>query len=177
MARLFFALWPESRARADLNAAAHAVSIPEGRRVTAENLHITLLFLGQVAEKTVPALIEVGGRIRGTPFCLELTESGWWPRPKVVWLAPATVPTALVELAAELREQVSLLGLKLEQRAYRPHLTIARKVPRKPAASTGLCVPWMIAGFALIQSVTAAAGVRYEVLRQWPLAHSAGNTG
>ncbi len=48
MPRLFYALWPDDAARAQLAQAAAALNVHDGQRVRDENLHLTLVFLGAV---------------------------------------------------------------------------------------------------------------------------------
>ncbi|MDH5265059.1 MAG: RNA 2',3'-cyclic phosphodiesterase, partial [Betaproteobacteria bacterium] len=57
MARLFFALWPDAAARAALADLARATANRYGgRAVPAANLHLTLVFLGEVDPARIAAL-------------------------------------------------------------------------------------------------------------------------
>ena len=169
MARLFFALWPDTATRAALDDTARNIAIEGGRRVPASNLHITLAFLGAVDDARLAVVLAVGDRVQGRRFSIEFTEQGWWPGPKVAWIAPAAVPSPLQALVDDLRRGVAEAGLSSDARPYRPHLTIARKVSRKPAVQRLDPLLWAVPGFALVASVTAPAGAVYEVLRQWSL--------
>lgn len=128
--RLFIAieLPPElmqalGRLRCDLSGA---------RWVPAEQIHLTLAFLGEVAEEQVGALSEELSRIRVPAFTLTLTGPGCFPnrqRPRVLWVGLAPQPH-LVDLAAAVRTAIFSCGLPLEDRPFSPHITLARlKVP------------------------------------------------
>ena len=169
MARLFFALWPDAAVREQLDAVARTVEIRGGRRITPANLHVTLLFLGQVAQDAVPTVFAVGDRVDGESFSLEMTQYGWWRRPQVAWLAPQSIPAALMALECDIRGRALALGLEPDQRPYRPHVSIAKKITQEPHTSADLHLRWRVTSFALIRSTTASAGAQYEVLREWPL--------
>jgi RNA 2',3'-cyclic 3'-phosphodiesterase len=109
-----------------LNSAAAAF-----RWVPAGNLHLTLKFLGEIAEERVPRVIgaaqEVGGR--ATPFSITLGGMGAFPsprRPQVVWVGIVQGADRLNELARDLDATLSRVEFPKDSRPFRPHLTIAR---------------------------------------------------
>ncbi len=69
----------------------------------------------------------------------------------------------------------SLAGLDIgqERRAFAAHLTLARKVDRAPEVPVRAVI-WRYGGFALIESVPAAQGPRYQVVARWSAAADAG---
>ena len=169
MARLFFAAWPDAVTRDAVAAVAAGFPRNRGRRVAPENLHITLVFLGEVDDARRAMLESHAGQVRMPPFALVLDRSGWWRRPRVAWLAPETVPGAMLGLVNSLNAAVRDCGLSVEERPYRAHLTIARRVPRPPAALQFDPIRWEINEFCLVESVTEEAGSRYRVRASWPL--------
>ena len=54
-------------------------------------------------------------------------------------------------------------GFEPEQRPYRPHVTLARKVRGRPETGSAL-MEWFCDDFCLVES----AGGKYSVLRRWP---------
>ena len=167
--RLLFALWPDDATRARIAAVAGQFPERAGKRVPERNLHLTLLFLGQVEDPVCEGLIQDAGGISAPVFTLELTHSGWWPRARVAWLAPDEVPRALPPLVASLREPAVNRGLEVDQRPYSPHLTVARKVGRRPPAVDFPPIRWEIKEFCLMESTAGRAGSEYRILRRWPL--------
>ena len=102
-------------------------------------------------------------------FTLELTHSGWWPRARVAWLAPDEESGVLLTLASNLRDMAVARGIEMEQRPYSPHLTIARKVRRRPPAQDFAPIRWEINEFCLMESSAGDGGSEYRILHRWPL--------
>lgn len=163
-ARLFFALWPDEALRRQIA----AYQQPEGRVVTAANWHITLLFLGAVGSAQQQALEQEAAAVRVPPFSLQLDRLGCWRRAGIIWLAPSTAPQALLELHQRLKAIATAVGIAIETRPYRPHLTLARQAPAVPLQEI-TPIPWVASEFCLVESITDQRGARYVVRRRWPL--------
>jgi 2'-5' RNA ligase len=93
----------------------------------------------------------------------------YWRRPQVLCLTARETPGALSALVQSLREQLQARGFEPERREYRAHLTVARKVPRPPGELPLDPLCWPVGGVALVESITARAGARYEPRATWPL--------
>lgn len=168
MPRLFFALWPDDEVRARLATAIAALPDAGGRPVPTRNLHLTLVFLGNVAEAVQKELTAGAAGIRGRSFELVLTRAGGFPRTGVAWLASEATPPALLDLVTELSSLGEFAGREAEKRPYAPHLTIARKCRRVETVDIP-AVRWPVREFALVESVPGRAGSEYRVLAHWPL--------
>jgi 2'-5' RNA ligase len=165
--RVFFALWPDEATRSALSRATRAVVQASGGRPVAKiRLHLTVAFLGELTvaglgvARTVPP-IEVGA------FELTLDAIGIWPESRVLWLAPRSLPAELEELEARLWERLAAQGFEAEDRAYRPHVTLARRA--RPVAADVEPVRWRVDDLALVESFPDGRSVHYEVLERWPL--------
>lgn len=168
--RLFFALWPNDGLRQQLIACTQpVVQTIRGRPVPAQNLHITLAFLGNVDARQRACVERMAETLASPAFELRLDSIGHWSRSRVLWFAPANVPKALRQLADALVTGAQACGLSLEARAYRPHLTLMRKVLRAPEKITVEPVLWQAQSFVLVRSTPQPQGVLYQVLREWPL--------
>jgi 2'-5' RNA ligase len=167
--RLFFALWPSDEVRRELAGAAERIELPGARRVPARNLHLTLVFLGQVEETVVPRLVEGAAAVRSAPFALEFDHAGAFRGSGVAWIAPRACPPELDDLVGKLRALSARCGIATEERPYRPHLTIARKLRRKPRLPAFAPIRWQIKSFCLVQSTPGEAGSEYRVRHAWPL--------
>jgi 2'-5' RNA ligase len=167
--RLFFALWPDAEVRDGLAGLAQRLPARCGRKVTAEHLHITLSFLGNVPEDNLACLTEGVGAIRVPAFLLSLDRLGWFRRAGVVWVAPEAAPQELIHLAAEINKVVLDCGLEPDGRAYQPHLTLSRKARRPPRGLDFVPIHWNIRDFCLVQSVNHTTGPEYRVLKRWVL--------
>lgn len=169
--RLFFALWPEDDVRAALAAAAGALMLRDGRLEPATRLHLTLRFLGDVADAQLDRWRAAATEVVTPAFDLQLTQAGWWPRSGVAWLAPSDTPSELGALATALA-RIDLPAARAEH-AFRPHVTLARRVRHAPGLAERLDVRWPVSSFALVSSQPTRDGSRYEVLSNWPLAQAA----
>lgn len=151
--RLFLALWPDPAQRARVQQAADAWTwAPAARRTRTERLHVTLHFLGAVPVTQLPALRALDLRWDGC--VLQLDEATVWPGGIAV-LEATQVPEALQALHAGLGQRLRELGIAVEERRYRPHVTLARKAAgsRPPAQRQPLAWP---------------AGPAYELVRSLP---------
>lgn len=170
--RLFFALWPDEPVRARLGHLARKLVHKNGRPVAAENLHITLVFLGSVTAARRACVEAVAGGIQGKGFRLTLDRIGHWPKPRILWAGPSDTPAELLALVRDLSEGLRSCDFTPEARPYQAHLTLARKVSRARPGLTMDPVAWDINRFCLVRSLTLPEGVKYEVLASWPLARS-----
>ena len=165
--RLFFALWPDHRQRERLREVITSVAkTVEGRAVERRNWHVTLAFIGAFPEDRVPFLLERAAEIHVEPFRLNFDRLEYWPRPRVASLSAATVPPELQTLVDSLNGLMLELGLKPEDRTYRPHITVARNAraftTERIAQRT--IIDW--SGFELVESVSGPSGVSYVPLKQ-----------
>lgn len=170
--RLFFALWPDDALRstlaprlAELQPRGHGA----GRPQSPAQWHVTLEFLGPVPASRLSAAEEAAASVRAAPFELVLDAVEHWRRPEVLCLTARFVPAPLVALVTQLRDALAGRGFEPERRAYRAHLTLARKVTHAVEARTFEPIRWPALDFALVESVTDRAGSRYTPLDSWRL--------
>ena len=164
-ARLFVALWPDDSLRQALRVWREPCPGGVGARpVAPEQLHLTLHFLGNVPRQQVPELRSVL-RVPFRPFELRFSHCELW-RGGLLVVSPDAVPAALAELHVALGEALRRLGLRTEARAFRPHITLARRHggPLPPPAVAAL--PWGVRGYALVES-RAGHGGGYAVLEAY----------
>jgi RNA 2',3'-cyclic 3'-phosphodiesterase len=102
---------------------------PQAKWVRAENLHVTLKFLGETETAKLAAIQSALGSIRSAPpVTLEFRGLGFFPnerRPRVFW-AGMEASTNLKALAEDIDRSMHPLGFPLEERPFAPHLTLAR---------------------------------------------------
>ncbi|MGB5453863.1 MAG: RNA 2',3'-cyclic phosphodiesterase [Sedimenticolaceae bacterium] len=166
--RLFFALWPDDRTRQALfHWQVH--NLPGDLRWQHRaDLHMTLHFLGQVDPARLEALCDLGAEAAGEYFVVVLDEIGHWPRPQVLWAAPSSLPGELLQLHARLATGLNALGLQVETRVFRPHVTLARKVRNAPTAGPLAVLAWPVTEMALVES-RAGDAPNYHPLARWTL--------
>ena len=165
--RLFFALWPDPVVRARLAALLPGLAAQTGQAVAADNLHLTLAFLGNVSPAQRQCMEAWAGRLGPVALNLTLDRLGYWPGPRVAWLGPSRWPEALDALALAFAEGMRHCGLRPDHRSYTPHITLLRKARALPDAPADLPISWQTQGFVLCESRSGEAGVEYRVLRRW----------
>jgi 2'-5' RNA ligase len=160
--RLFLALWPAPEFLPELVLHADHWSWPEkARRTRPERLHVTLHFLGNVAAQLLPAL-RTGLQADWAGCDLWLDRAKVWPGGIAV-LEATQVPPALADLHARLGDGLRALGVGVESRPYRPHVTLARKAfgARPPAFAP---LRWQAGpGYALVRTLGGGRG--YETVQ------------
>jgi 2'-5' RNA ligase len=100
--------------------------------VEPENIHVTLLFLGEVEDRTVPAVCRVVAEVAAglAPFEMSVESVGCFPsprRPKTLWVGVGDGRQQLVALHDALEPPLLDLGCyRREERQYTPHITLGR---------------------------------------------------
>jgi 2'-5' RNA ligase len=156
---------------------------PDGDRVRwvqMEGLHLTLRFLGPTRPDHVQAAesaLEAGAHAAGGSFEVRIDGAGSFPdggRPRALWLGITSGARELGQLAAAVTGALSERGWAIEERAFRPHLTIARTDGVHAgadagrllaAAASGLDLAFMAQRVVLYRSHLGRGPARYEELR------------
>lgn len=165
--RLFFALWPNPRQRDRLrDVIGPAVKLVEGRAIDRRNWHVTLSFIGAFPIERLAELREREAAIEVEPFRLVFDRIEFWARPKIACLCAATVPRELQALVDRLNGMLAELGIPVEERSYRPHITVARNARAFPTERLAQRAVTEWSGFDLVESVSGPGGVTYVPLKQ-----------
>lgn len=179
-ARLFIALWPEEAVRQGLaEAGASLHKRLSGRLTRPETIHLTLVFVGELARERVPELLGELGTVRSPAFNVTFDHVGCWRHNRIAYLAPSQPPQALLELVMRLEQSLDRLAMTYDRRPYTPHVTLIRKAEcENPALGrvSGMSdkdiirpVSWSASRFVLVESVSIPEGVRYDVLGSFVL--------
>jgi len=168
-ARVFFALVPPPSLRTVLGALATGVAQrAHGRAVPADNLHVTVAFVGAWPLSRLGKWIDAGARSATRSMHVTLDTLGGFRHAGVAWLGAGAPPGELIDLARRLDAELAAAGIATA-RSFHPHVTLARNCrgpfPRDSAGP----YQWDVDALSLMQSQADGAGVRYDVLRQWRL--------
>lgn len=101
---------------------------PDARWARVEGLHVTLKFVGQASDALVQQIKSALAAIKTTPFEVKFEGVGFFPNPKaarVFWIG-VNGGEPLTQLAATVDAALEKLGVAREEKAYHPHLTLAR---------------------------------------------------
>ena len=130
--RLFFAVELPSAARAALGRLRADDEGRDYRWVDPSLLHVTLAFLGEQPAERLEVLTDVGATAAGAskPGVLRLGTAGSFGAkrtPRVLWVDLSGDVESLLGLQKRLDEGLRQAGFALEDRSFRPHITLARR--------------------------------------------------
>jgi 2'-5' RNA ligase len=182
--RLFFAVELPSDVQASLGRLKPTDENRDYRWADPSLLHVTLAFLGQQPEDRLDVLRQVGAAAASASRTgiLKLGQPGSFGArnaPRVLWVGLAGDLAALEELQDRLDAGLRQAGFDLEQRPFRPHITLAR---RRESARGGAPAGWPpvhefdpTAAFpmqhlTLFESRLSPRGATYIDLTTFPLA-------
>lgn len=101
---------------------------PDARWVKTESLHVTLKFIGEQPDEMVERIKQGLGDVSLAMTEIAFRGYGFFPTPKsarVFWIGLHAGPE-LAALAAQIDSEMASLGIPKEDRAFSPHLTLAR---------------------------------------------------
>src|SRR6266851_5912724 len=184
--RLFVALEIPSAVRENLAAllnSLRAVS-PQKRWVRPENLHVTLKFIGEVAEAKLAGIRSALAGVRSEqPAKLDFCVLGFFPNekhPRVFWAGIEASPNLNI-LAADIDKATEKLGIPVEKRPFSPHLTLARFEPPPLPEKLRAAIRENAARdfgslrtsqFHLIESKLKPTGAEYTTVESFPFAEA-----
>ncbi|MGD0461163.1 MAG: RNA 2',3'-cyclic phosphodiesterase [Tepidisphaeraceae bacterium] len=152
-----------------------------GKPVRPEQLHLTLKFLGETPDETLPRLLERLRTVEMGP--IRLTTSGvvcFPPNGPVRIVAAALEDQGLhcAQLQRDIDQAAHAAGFPLEGRRWTPHVTLIRVKDRVPASAraAGIAAVAEMAEvefepdeFVLIQSNLDRVGPTYATLARFPI--------
>lgn len=166
MRRLFLALWPDASTRKHMQRIAAALPLSPRQRVNADNLHVTLVFIGGVDDKLLLAIVQPMTAVKAEPFTLRFDQLSYWRKPKILCLTCSRFDAAVLQLVTDLSAPLIDLQIDLDTRPYSPHVTLARHVTAMPEIAFEPLL-WRANGFALVESLSTRTGVVYQPLHTW----------
>jgi len=183
--RLFFGVPLSDNVKNEIRRAIEnfPVTNPPWKWIPGDNLHITLKFLGEVDERLLVDLVELGNLVAGSidSFTIDYSRFGAFPslsRPRVIFYSVAEGASALSELARQIEKETARIGFPPEKRAFRAHVTLARikrpissmvreKLRQVPPLPEG--TSQRVDHFILYRSHLSRTGAVYEELNRFNL--------
>lgn len=186
--RLFLAInfAPEVRQAIAEAIAPLRVVAPDLSWIREPQLHLTVKFLGEQPEDLAPRITAsmnaVCGRYRVVDA--QIGGLGAFPnfrRPRVVWIGVSPEPK-LELLHHDVETACEALGLPIDGKPFRPHLTLARVKPRAAKSDTmrnlahaakevAFSEEVVISSIDLMESELTTVGSRYRMLSSSPLVY------
>jgi len=151
-----------------------AATAPDFRWSVADNLHVTVRFIGSVDRELVEGIADRLDGVAGPAFGISLGTVGQFRRSRlarVVWLSLTAGVDQLIALASRVENECRAAGLEPEKRPFQPHLTLARARPRDGAALPELpplpeLTPWPAGELVLYWSHLGKGGAVHEPIRR-----------
>ena len=150
--------------------------------VKADNLHLTLKFLGNVTSEQLPQIVEAVEAAASdvTDFELVTSNTGAFPsfkRPRIFWIGVRHKGTPLLSLASDIEQQLLDRGFPKEDRRFKPHLTLGRIKEQRRIARVAEAInrysfpniPFRVSGIDIMKSQLTPRGPIYTSLKTIPL--------
>ncbi|MBE7439466.1 MAG: RNA 2',3'-cyclic phosphodiesterase [Spirochaetales bacterium] len=122
--RIFLASWLPEELAAEL--AVLSFDLPGARPIPASNFHVTIRFLGDCMPAVQDDVEAIMQSIEFTPFAVDIAGVGQFEQGKnrVVWARVES--EGLLRLEAKIKRELEKMGIRVERRRFRPHITIGR---------------------------------------------------
>ncbi len=182
MIRVFLAIELSSDVRKKLSELQQQLrkTLPPINWVRPESIHLTLKFLGYVEPSSISQLLSVLKPIgkKQHVFSIDVHGLGVFPQvkhPRIFWIGLTGNTQALQELVLEIEAALEPLGFPPEEKAYHPHLTLARIKRENATVGSALIQTGALESdqhlgtvvvdrFTLFQSDLDSSGSRYTSL-------------
>lgn len=183
--RTFIAIDLDSQLKKNLAALIDELR-PNGKNVrwvSAEAMHLTMKFLGEIADRDVARTASTLENIvkNHKPFLLKLLGTGWFPPgrkdPRVLWVGVQGDPSLKV-LQEDTESAMERLGFAREKREFHPHLTLGRvkfpsrfeplllELEKRQNAAYG---EMQVRKITFFKSTLKPSGAEYSVLSEFQL--------
>ncbi len=153
------------------------------RWIRAENIHLTLKFLGEIDATRIDAIDAAVAEAAAekAPFHLSAKGVGVFPnikRARVIWIGVAGQVNALTELQHNMASRLDTIGFPRDRRRYSGHLTIGRSKGAIDAGSLMNAMaeirsfesePFIVNRVSIFRSELHSTGAVYTELRTVPL--------
>jgi 2'-5' RNA ligase len=174
-ARVFFAIWPDAAAQRRLAELAERLeAVCNGRKVRVENIHLTLVFLGEVSVDRLDALCQAANEVHGVgvrAFDFAVEEIRYWKHNRIAYAGAAKVSQELLDLVSSLQSALSAAGFTFDRQAsYIPHITLVRRARCPALPELAGPVAWPVHEWVLVKSEQANGRSVYLPIGRWSLA-------
>lgn len=165
--RLFIAINfnPETRSRLVLLRDELHNNSSKGRFSATENLHLTLVFLGECDEKQVTDVKSALNAVKFEPFVINIGCIGRFKRNGGdIWWAGISNCKQLTKLYEDLTKKLTEIGFQTEKRKFSPHITLGREITTKESPRLIEEFGQTIDKIELMKSERIAGKLKYTVI-------------
>lgn len=167
--RAFFALLPDAELSYALDAWALRNYPVTGRRVSMQNLHMTVCFLGDINATQKMFFDEALRGVEIEPITFQLNDLGYFSKSNVLWLGTKSTPAAFQSLVDRCQRIANRAGIRVDKRPLIPHITLARRVtPSVPSPLEPPDFMFETSALCLQESRLTPDGPQYRTVLSWP---------
>ena len=137
------------------------------RWTPAHQLHLTLIFIGDQSQDKIDEISEAIAEIKFSSIPINLSKTGFF-KSGIYWIGIEET-TTLMNLQKKLYRAITNLGIHVENRRFKPHITIARtKSISAPLAQSlekkglGFSASFTASSFELMSSYLKPNGPEYQ---------------
>jgi 2'-5' RNA ligase len=178
MTRAFIAIRPPDAVLDAIETRTHALDLPSGgRRTTRDQWHLTLQFLGNGAD--VDEVTDALSSLELPAATARLSGAGTLPperKSRYLVLFLREGEAWVKELRADIAARLAPLGYEPDERAFTPHLTVARFRDRsdlrdlcRVAGQDPVGDPWLVSAVTVYESRLLPSGAEYVARAEIPL--------
>jgi RNA 2',3'-cyclic 3'-phosphodiesterase len=183
-ARLFFAVELSPKIQTQLLACQQQLSSLDAVVVKAENLHLTLCFLGNTANDQLQNIIDNFQAVALPSFEISLDQLTYWPKPSILAAEASSNPdNSLTKLKQLIEKQLTDMQIfNFDKQAFKPHITLFRQLQQPPETCLNFYLQaekiqqkkqtMKVESISLMQTISRAGGYYYQTLAEWPLKNS-----
>jgi RNA 2',3'-cyclic 3'-phosphodiesterase len=147
-----------------------------------ENIHLTMKFFGNVELDKISKISKAADKVARSfsPIRIRVHGTGAFPKhgpARVLWIGLNDPASKLIDLQKEFDDECVAAGFVAEERAFHPHLTVARL--RSPQGARRLreihgetkfeAADFTVTGLTVFRSELSSKGSRYTAISEHPL--------
>lgn len=171
LVRLFLALWPCAVVRNQLTKLTQQLAEDcSGRCIRPENLHLTLVFIGETEYSNIQKICWAATAIQSSPFNLTLDQVDCWKKAQATVVGMSRYPAALTTLVQDLQHLLADLNIRYDAKhSFTPHVTLLRNIRQSKLPDSIAPISWPVTHWSLVQSQQTPTGPAYQSIADWPL--------
>ena len=139
----------------------------------AEDMHLTLVFLGEMKASQLDILRFAANTVREQSFNFIVDRISYWKFNRMVYATAGEVPPRLLKLVDSLKAIMATNGFSFDSRTFRPHITLVRNISLnflpKPLHYPDIPIIWPVNDWFLVKSEQASDRTVYTPIGRWAL--------
>ncbi|MBK8816778.1 MAG: RNA 2',3'-cyclic phosphodiesterase [Methylococcaceae bacterium] len=165
MKRLFFALWPNENAREQCIHVLNSVSLKQARPVQAANIHVTLLFLGNLDLAKEESLRRELMNVSVPSITLLFNRLSFWEKSGVICLTATDSCPEIESVVENLEKLARKSTIQVDRRPFKPHVTLVKNVKTQIELKFEPII-WHSDSFCLVESCRFNDSIEYRIVEK-----------